>query len=102
MLKECNKCGKEFLTEADAYIYNPISQEFTCACVLEQHKVLVDSYNSLCDSLDRGEHIDMDWVRAAIEESAHSHMAGVYQRRITYLEKRIEYLESKYLHDVEL
>ena len=66
----------------------------TCVSELEKAKAMVsvlrDGYNSICDDLHRGEHIDMDWVKGAIEDAAHSHMAKVYRKKIKQLEKALE------------
>jgi hypothetical protein len=35
MIKTCNKCGKEFLTEADPYVVIPGTDGLNCGCYFE-------------------------------------------------------------------
>lgn len=43
MLLNCNKCGNDFLTEADVYIVNPVNDyEASCNCELIYLKAEVE------------------------------------------------------------
>lgn len=68
-LKEIHKSYSELREE---YIY--------------ELEILRDSYNQLCDDLQRGEHVEMSWVRDSINDAAHSRMSKVYQAKIQSLQ----------------
>lgn len=39
MSETCDKCKKNFLTEADDYLYSPVKMKFLCGvCVLSRHR----------------------------------------------------------------
>lgn len=43
MLKECDNCGKEFLTEADTFVYQarPQGEYYSCGCIEFKYKIQV-------------------------------------------------------------
>ena len=55
-----------------------------------ENAILRDSYNKLCNDLSSGEHVEMSWVKEAIEEAANCRMAKVYQNKISQLEAQLK------------
>lgn len=53
----------------------------------EEIRVLRDSYNSLCDYLSNGEHVEMSWVREAIDNAARDILVDSFNKKIISLEK---------------
>ena len=49
MLEKCNKCGKEFLTEADPYVVIPWEGELNCGCFFKKQN---DTKKDLRSKLD--------------------------------------------------
>lgn len=60
----------------------------------DQHHVMIQSYNSLCDDLQRGEHVEISWVKDAIDSAARDTMVNAFNQKVSRLEK-----ENKRLAD---
>lgn len=55
-----------------------------------RNKVLQDALTTVCDDIERGEHVDIDhWVKGAINDAAHDYFVKVLGNKIDRLEKQL-------------
>ena len=61
--------------------------------LIDQHKVMIDSYNYLCDDLYNGEPVEIDWVRQAIDSAARDILVKALNVKAAELKKEIDKLQ---------
>lgn len=54
--------------------------------LVSEHQIMRMSYNSICDDLHNGEHIDMEWVKSSIAEAGRDRAVGALNTKIAKLE----------------
>lgn len=62
--------------------------------LIDEHQIMRMSYNSLCDDLQNGEHVEMDWIHQAINDAARDRIVGAFNTKIARLSETITKLRE--------